>query len=59
MGHINREMLTVDKTMDHQDVSGPEIVLALLIHDEVNRAALECERDRLAVQECKHLRLIK
>ena len=59
MGYIDREMLAVDKAMHHEDITGLEIVLLFLVHDKVDRTSLECERNRLAVKEGEHLRLIK
>ena len=57
--NIDSEMLAVDKTMHHEDVTCPEVVTLLLRLDPVDRAALECERNGLAVEESEHLRLVK
>ena len=59
MGHIYRKVLTVNESVHHQDVARPEIVTLLLALDPLDRASLECERNRLAVKEGEHLRLIK
>ena len=59
MGDINRKMLPVDRSMNHKDVAGTEIVPFLLRLDPVYRTALECEGNGLAFDEREDLRLIK
>ena len=59
MSNIDGEVLAVDETMNHEDITCPEVVTLLLALDPVDRASLECERNRLAVKEGEHLRLVK
>ena len=59
MGHIYRKMLTVNGSVNHEDITCPEIVPFLLRLDPVDRAALECERNRFAVEEGEYLRIIE
>ena len=57
--NIEREVLAVDGSMHHEDVTGTEIVPLLLTLDPVYGAALESERNRFAFNEFEHLRLIE
>ena len=59
MSHINGKMLSVDQSMNHQDITGSEIITLLLALDPINRAAFKSERNRLAVKECEYFRFIK
>ena len=59
MGYIYGKVLSVNGSMHHKDVTGLEVVLLVLGHDEIDGTSLEGERDRLAVKILEHLRLIE
>ena len=48
--HIEGEMFARNEAVDHKNVTGAEIILLLLVQGYVHLAALEIERNGLAVQ---------
>ena len=48
--HIEGEMFARNEAVDHKNVTGAEIILLLLVQGDVHLAALEIERNGLAVQ---------
>ena len=48
MGYIECEHFAVKLSADHEDITGTEIVLRLLVHAELDDRGIEIERNGLA-----------
>ena len=57
--HKEREHLALDFTADHQDVTGAEILLRILVHVELDVLAVEIIRNRLALNQFELFRPVK